>query len=312
MDASATVASHPVRIRCQDGFTLHGHLWDALPGAPRAEATVVIAAATGVKSTYYHRYAQFLADSGLNSFTFDYRGIGASKHPFATARRARWADWGVLDLEAVLGWVIEHRPAEKLLSVGHSFGGFGIGLAARSRHVHRHLSVGGQHAYWRDYRPGHRARLWWRWHMFMPAITAGWGHFPGSRMGWLEDLPRGVALDWACSKRDFTATGRTAEQRRAMQEHLAHFCAPTLAVTTTDDPYATPAALSRALSYSPLTHPHLWELRPEDFGVQEIGHFGLFHDRFRTTFWPATLAWLRDGTLPRSDEAEPTAAGPQC
>ncbi|MFE7630778.1 alpha/beta fold hydrolase [Kocuria sp. NPDC057446] len=312
MDVPATVASHSVEVLCQDGFTLRGRLWDPAPGTQRVEATVVIAAATGVKSAYYHRYARFLAESGLSSFTVDYRGIGDSKQPFATARRARWADWGVLDLDAALRWVMEHRPEDKLLSVGHSFGGFGIGLAAHSRHVHRHLSVGGQHAYWRDYRPGHRAHLWWRWHMLMPMITAAWGHFPGSRLGWLEDLPRGVAMDWARSKGNFTATGRTAEQRGKMQEHLAHFCAPTLAVTTTDDPYATPAALSRALSYSPLAHPHLWELRPEDLGVPEVGHFGLFHDRFRTTFWPATLAWLRDGTLPLSDGAEPTAAGPQC
>ena len=35
-------------------------------------------------------------------------------------------------------------------------------------------------------------------------------------------------------------------------------------------------------------------MRPEELGVAEIGHFGLFHARFAPAFWPATLEWLRD------------------
>lgn len=311
MNVPPTVVSQPLEIVCQDGFTLHGHLWEPNPGTQKVEATVVVAAATGVKSAYYHRYARFLAESGLSCLTFDYRGIGDSKQPFAVARTTRWADWGVRDIDAALAWVLEHRPAGRLLTAGHSFGGFGIGLAAHSTHVHRHLTVGGQHAYWRDYRPGHRTRMWWRWHVLMPAITAVQGHFPGTRMGWLEDLPRGVALDWARGRKDFTTTARTPDQRQVMQEHLARFDAPTLAVAGTDDPFATPAAIWRALSYSPLTRPHLWQLRPEDLDAEEIGHFGLFHDRFRTTFWPATVDWLRHGTLPPTAHLTPVRADAQ-
>lgn len=95
-----------------------------------------------------------------------------------------------------------------------------------------------------------------------------------------------------------------------MQKYLARFCAPTLAVTSADDPYATLEAVDRALSYSPRIRPYVWELRPEDLGVHEIGHFGLFHSRFRSSFWPATVDWLCHGTLPGNGREEPVPAGP--
>ena len=292
--------STPVRLRARDGFVLAARHFAPTTTTPPASpaGTVVIASATGVKATYYRRYAEFLAGHGFHAVTFDYRGVGESREPFAVARRARWADWGALDADAVLGWARTHLPGP-LLTVGHSYGGFGIGLADEARHVARHVAVGGQHAHWRDYRarPG-RARMWARWHAAMPAITLARGHFPGRRLGWLEDLPRGVALDWARSRRDFTASARTTAGRDELRRRLAAFTADALIVAPVDDDFGTDAALDRADAYSPGRRTVRWRVRPEELGVAEIGHFGLFHARFAPTFWPATLEWLRDGVAP--------------
>ena len=65
-----------------------------------------------------------------------------------------------------------------------------------------------------------------------------------------------------------------------------------------DDDFGTDAALDRADAYSPGRQTVRWRVRPEELGVAEIGHFGLFHARFAPTFWPATLEWLRDGVAP--------------
>lgn len=37
----------------------------------------------------------------------------------------------------------------------------------------------------------------------------------------------------------------------------------------------------------------LRQLKPEDFGRTEIGHFASFHSHFRDTFWAGTIRWLR-------------------
>ncbi|GAC1382768.1 MAG: alpha/beta fold hydrolase [Pseudarthrobacter sp.] len=284
-------------ISCCDGYVLRGHLWEPPSGETGCAGAVVIAGATGVKASYYHRYAAFLAENGFTAITFDYRGIGESRGTTIRNLRTNWYDWGLKDLDAVLGWALRHGQRSEVHVVGHSFGGFAGGLAGNGRQVKRLLAVGAQHAHWRDYRPGRRLGFWWRWHAVMPALTWWYGYFPGKRLGWLEDLPKGVATDWARSPRDFNARlpGTVGEEIRA---HQAAFTADTLAVAATDDPFATEAAVARGLSYYPNSTAMLVQLKPEDFGLKEIGHFSLFHTRFRDTFWAGTVRWLRDGVNP--------------
>ncbi|MGM9474399.1 alpha/beta hydrolase family protein [Pseudarthrobacter sp. YS3] len=285
-------------ISCDDGYVLRGHLWEPSSSEEgRLGAVVVIAGATGVKATYYHRYAAFLAENGFTSITFDYRGIGQSRESTLKNLPASWYDWALKDLDAVLEWAQINCAEKHLHVVGHSFGGFSVGLARNGRRINRLLTVGAQHAYWRDYRPGHRLGLWWRWHILMPALAIWNGYFPGKRLGWLEDLPKGVAMDWARSPRDFT-TGGAGHARELIRAHQASFTAPTLAVAATDDPFATETAVLRGLSYYPNSSAILVQLNPQDFGRAEIGHFSLFHSSFRDTFWMGTIRWLRDGVNP--------------
>ncbi|WP_243627985.1 hypothetical protein [Rhodovulum sp. BSW8] len=56
--------------------------------------------------------------------------------------------------------------------------------------------VGAQFTYWRDYDRRQRRAMYLKWHLFMPAVTQRFGYFPGARLGWLEEVPRGVVRDW--------------------------------------------------------------------------------------------------------------------
>lgn len=289
-----------LEFSCADGQALAGRLWPA--AAPTVEAVVVIGGATGVSARYYHRYAAFLASQGFTVITFDYRGIGASSPERLRGFKARWYEWGLHDIDAVLDWAHLNHPGLPLRYVGHSFGGFGVGLAAASRHVDRILAIGSQHAYWRDYAPGSRLAYWRRWHLMMPIVTALKGYFPGKRLR-LEDLPRGVALDWARSARDFTAVAPRRD-RASMRSHQAALTASILAVAPTDDPFASPRAMHRALAYHPNSERTLVRIAPGDLGREELGHFALFRAGFADTFWADTVTWLRDGTNPWALQAE--------
>lgn len=290
----------PITFHCSDGYVLNGHVWEPDGGANAGGTslgTVVITCATGVKASYYHRYAAFLAENGFTAVTFDYRGIGQSRHGSLVGLRVRWFEWGLRDIDAVLDWALNRDDGGPVSVVGHSFGGFGVGLAANGRRVGRLLTVGAQHAHWRDYRRNHRLRFWWRWHVLMPLLTVRRGYFPGRERGWLEDLPAGVALDWARSPRDFTAVA-PRQLRALMKGNQQAFATPTVAVAAVDDPYATPVAVNRTLKYHPNSPSDVVWLHPEDLGEREIGHFGLFHARFRDTFWADSVRWLRDGEKP--------------
>lgn len=280
-------------IECFDGVALHGHIWSA--AGQRSNGNVIINPATGVAARYYHYYARFLADHGFDVLTYDYRGIGLSRPERLRGCGYRWRDWGERDFDAALRFMEAQRPGRELFVVGHSIGGFLPGLSAHGDRVIRMLAVGAQYGNWRDYAPAYRGRLLVKWHLLMPAITLLTGYFPGRRLGWLEDLPKGVALDWAFQR------GWDSPQSAAKKDaskSFENFHAPILSLTVTDDEIGTVQAIGRGLSHYRNARVEEVLLAPDDLGFPKIGHFDLFHARHAAGFWLDTLLWLRDGINP--------------
>lgn len=284
---------------------LGGHLWQP---SGRERGTVIVNCATGVLARYYHRYARFLAAAGFAAITYDYRGIGASRPASLRGFDADWRAWGERDFEAVVSFARARDPDGLLVVVGHSVGGVVIGYAPSAPRVDRILTVGAQYAYWRDYAPAARRDLHRRWHRLMPALVERQGFFPGRRLGWLEDLPAGVARDFAAERARFE-DGLPRRERSSVLARFASVRAPILAVTAVDDPLGTEAAVKRTLSYFTGSERLFAMLRPADLGVGAIGHFALFHDRFAESFWPETLRWIAEGDpfLPTSSFKSPPA-----
>ncbi|WP_170219671.1 alpha/beta hydrolase family protein [Leucobacter komagatae] len=281
-------------IPCADGFVLSARAF-----TPRPETdlgiTAVVTTATGAKASYYWRYAAFLAERGFRSVVADYRGVGRSAPAGGTRAlrrmRTRWHEWGTLDIDAVFGWAQANGPGRRIVAVGHSFGGLGVCLAPRANEVERLLTVGAQHAHWRDYAlQDPRALL--RWHVVMPAIARVAGYLPGKRLGWLEDIPRGVAFDWARGRANFADT--IGLGGAGVMERVANLDFEVLAAASTDDPFATEAATQRFLSYLHRAKVERRELEPAELGVTEIGHLGVFHERFREPLWGRSADWLAE------------------
>ena len=298
----ARFEAKPIEIVCADGVRLGGHCWSA-PQSHR-EGTVIVNPATGVPARYYHAYAEFLSEHGFDVLTWDYRGIGLSRPPQLRGCTYRWRDWGELDFDSVVRFALARDPHGPLVVVGHSIGGFLPGLARSAPAVSRMLTIGAQFGYCGDYAHRQRRRLFLKWHVAMPAITAVLGFFPGKRLGWLEDLPAGVALEWAL-RRSALELSWPASERADLLGRLAAVAAPILAVTTSDDPLATPAAIRRALGYYRGAPPIAVLLAPADLGVASLGHFGLFSGTHASGFWVDTLLWLREGTNPWPDKPLP-------
>lgn len=290
-----SVEPRPVRIACADGVVLAGHFW---PSAHRTgEGTVIINPATGVQARYYHYYARFLAEHGFDVLTYDYRGIGASRPARLRGCGYRWSDWGEHDFDAALRFVREQGEGGPTLVVGHSIGGFLPGLAQSASSVDRMLTVGAQYAYWRDYATRHRHRLFFKWHVAMPAATALFGYFPGRRLGWLEDLPAGVANEWSFRRRRMEMS-YPREKGELYLRRFAAVSAPILALSVSDDEIGTPQAVERTLDYYKGSERMAVHLSPSHLGYAQIGHFSLFHARHAAGFWLDTLLWLRDGVNP--------------
>ncbi|WP_281851222.1 alpha/beta fold hydrolase [Dyella sp. GSA-30] len=295
MASVAPESAEAITIRCDDGVVLGGHWWPTATAVPLG--LVVINPATGVLARYYHYYARFLTASGFDVLTYDYRGIGLSRPERLRGSGYRWRDWGQLDFDAAIRFANQRRRQGALLVVGHSVGGFLPGLAKNGHLVERMLTVGAQYAYWPDYAAKQRARLFFKWHVVMPAVTALLGYFPGRKFGWLEDLPAGVANEWSF-KGARTERSYPKASRAEVLERFAAFQAPILAVVVSDDELGTVSAVRRSLGYYGAAAKTEVMLSPHDLGQKSVGHFDLFHARHTQGFWADTLHWLRDGINP--------------
>ncbi|MBP5952066.1 alpha/beta fold hydrolase [Pseudomonas sp. P42] len=294
---AAELQGDPFKETAADGFVLGGFTWrHALPDIQRP--VVILNAATSVHCRHYSRFAAYLFANGFDVITYDYRGIGESRRGSIKGLNASWTDWGALDFEAMLRRAQREFPGQPIDVVGHSFGGCAAGLGESGQVIRRLVSVGAQFAYWRDYAPEQRWRMFGKWHLLMPLLTLFCGYFPGKRLGWLEDTPAGVVRDWSTptARYERRPSGR-AMLARTGQLPFANVRAQTLAISISDDPYGTIAAIERLLSYfshAPKTH---LRIAPQDIGEQQVGHFAFFRSAYQATLWPIALNWLQTGKL---------------
>ena len=292
-------AAQPIAFNAADTYVLNGFCWRHTQ-PDTARPIVIINAATSVRCRYYSRFADFLHAHGFDVITYDYRGIGESRPASLRGFEAGWIDWGRLDFEAALQYAMTSFPEQPIHVVAHSVGGFLIGMAASSHRIARVFTMGAQYAHWRDYAAHKRARMYLRWHVVMPALTALLGYFPGARLGWLEDTPRGVVRDWTAPQprfEDFWRHTLSDAERRELLDRFGALRGETLAVSLADDEFGTVAAIRRLLAYyrnSPRTHLHL---APEDIGESSVGHFAFFHSRFEPSLWRIALEWLKHARL---------------
>ena len=174
------------------------------------------------------------------------------------------------------------------------------GFVTNGPMIDRMLLVGAHTGYWRDYAPKARAGMYVLWHALMPSLTRVFGYFPGRWLHLLEDLPAGVALEWANRRQpDFWWNRKTPDGavdtawRESALGRFRAIRARTLSLRFSDDAFATEAATDRILGLYRNCPSTRRIVRPDDVGGQKIGHFGFFRSRFSDTLWPQVAEWLR-------------------
>jgi predicted alpha/beta hydrolase len=283
--ADKPFAIEPVELIARDAFSLGAALF--LPKGT-ALGTVIVHGATAVPAGYYRRFAEFLAHHGLRVLTYDYRGIGASRPGALRGFRASMSDWAKLDADAAHALVAREFPGQPLATVGHSFGGQLIGLLEAAGEVRGSLLVGAQLGYFGHWDALDRLRLGFIWRALVPTLTASFGYLPG-QLGIGEDLPRGVAEEWArwCSSPEYLISHHPEARQR-----FASFDKPLLFYSFTDDKFAPRRAVDALVSSLKGAQLEQRRIHPGEHGGQPIGHFGFFKQRFERTLWMEAVRFL--------------------
>jgi len=284
-----------IRLRARDGYELGACLHTGASDAVRR--AVVLHCGAGIAAASYTRFARFLAAAGLPVLTYDYRGIGLSRPATLMGFHATNEDWAEYDCAAAIAWMRERFPNAELIGIAHSFASLLIGGAHNAAAQSRLVLIGPHTGYFGDYRPLYRLPMALFWHGAMPLITRMVGYFPARRLGLGQDLPRDIALQWAGRRSPSVwpaaGSGPALERRRALLERCALLRCPAVAVTISDDAFASAAGARRLLSYYPgLASLQHIEFTPADAGSRRIGHFGFFRRSIGAALWPRLLACL--------------------
>jgi len=267
-----------VTLTAADGYPLGAATYGT------GERAVLVMPATGVPQSYYSKFAAYLAERGFNVLTFDYRGIGRSLTGHVRDVRARMQDWALLDAAAALGFL----DGKSVRVVGHSFGGQALGLLPDVERINAALVVGSQSGYWKNWPRLGRAWMWPATHAALPLVSRLHGYFPGSRFGFGEDLPAGVARQWAAWCRH----PRYLVGALGVEDAYSNVRFPIRAYAISDDAFAPPTAVEALRRLYPNSDWQTRRVTPGEVGVKSLGHFGFFRDRFRDSLWREAADWL--------------------
>lgn len=276
--SDAAFADFAATVTTDDGFPLSVQVCEAR--SPRTNL-LLLSPANGVPARFYLPFARWLAAEGFTTLTWDWRGLGDTAPTTLRGFDADMLDWATLDQPAVLDWAFA-RYAQPMIGIGHSFGGQVFGMAGHPERFAKIILFGASNAYWRLW-PVAMRYPFRAWITAMRAATAVAGFLPGKRLGLGADLPAGVARQWLewCLDPDY---------HRRWQGHAA-IKAPVLSYAFSDDRYA-PVNARQDLLQRYGGEKSLLTPRPQDFGLERIGHFDFFRRRNEKILWPAFLPHL--------------------
>lgn len=197
----------------------------------------------------------------------------------------------MLDLAGMINWVAAGLAPSQILLVGHSVAAQIFPLAENYHRVSAAYFVASQSAYWKLWNGKERAMVFALWHFSIPLATKLFGYFPGWMLGNAEDLPAGVAREWArwACHPDYILSHDPSVRGKFQRVHI-----PLKFVSFTDDALIAPkrAVLAIASWFGSTDKEHR-HIHPREIGAKAIGHFGFFRESFRKTLWQEALAWLR-------------------
>jgi predicted alpha/beta hydrolase len=300
-----------VSIPALDGYKLGGMLY-APAGTATPPCAIVFNCGGGIPAVRYSGFATFIASLGIPVLTYDYRGIGASVPARLRGFVATAEDWSEMDCSGAIAWMRTRYPQSELVGMAHSVGTLLIGAAVNSSELSRLVFIGAHTGYFGDYRRLYRLPMAALWHGVMPLLTHALGYFPGRALHLGENIPAGVALQWASRRTPefrLDSLGPEASRTERLILRYKEVRVPIYALSLADDAFATMKGAQRLLSmYSGAELRHD-VLEPAAVGLRKVGHFGFFRRATGPALWPLLLPCVRSSSFARSAALD-EAAGP--
>ena len=272
-------------IRTKDGRSISATCF--LPGTAIG-SSIILAPAAQVVQQDYEAFAVFYQQLGYTVVTFDYRGVGESAPAKLKGFDAGLQQWAVHDIDAIIRFTRTSFPLHELIYIGHGIGGELIGLAQASQYISKLVLIGSSLSC---------KKLWsWKGRLRITVmktivrLTNKWfGYFPGKRLGFMRDLPKGVAHEWAnwCNNPNGLFDVFPENNYRKLQ-------LPLLAVSFSNDWMTPETAVKGLLSYFSGASITWHQIDPHNQGLKKTKCYCFFAPAMKSITWGILLQWLND------------------
>lgn len=280
-----------IQLRARDGHPLASIRTPSQIST--VKGSIIIASATGVPQRFYHKFAQFLSQSGYEVWTLDYRGIGLSKPSTLVGFEMDYLDWARQDLTCLIDYVDE-KSTGPIYLVGHSYGGHAIGLIEIPERIKAFVTFG-IGAGWSGWMPLlERFRVSILWNVIGPILVWSKGYLAWSLIGMGEDLPRNVFHQWRrwVGYPHYFFDDPLMKNMATLFERVR---APILSINSVDDKWATPRSRDAFVKSFKNASIQKLDVIPRDFGLKKIGHMNYFKSEARA-LWEIALEFLEQSS----------------
>jgi predicted alpha/beta hydrolase len=281
-----------ITIIAPDGYPLSALFGEA---ERTARGSIVISAATGVRKEFYINFGRFLMDNGYHVLLYDYRGIGESAAADIKASLIYMHEWGTQDMNAVLNYLVVTKGFRDIIWLGHSIGGQLVGLLENRHHVRKVVSINAALGYWGYFPYPMKMVVWVLWYVIGPLLINIYGYGVMKKIGWGENLPRNVILEWRswCMSKTYYMEFLKHKLKATC---FYNFTIPITAVYISDDYIANDKTAPLMKQFFPNAPYDLIKLDVSRYTRHKVGHTGIFRKRFAQALWPWLLQTIHGST----------------
>ncbi len=277
-------------ITAADGYPL-----SALLGVPltNLKGVIVISSATCTKKEFYLNFANFLVRNGYIVLLYDYRGIGGSAPADLRKSEIYMHEWGTLDMNAVLDYLVIEKKVTGIIWLGHSIGAQLVGFLKNRQHITKVISVSAALGYWGYFPYPMRASVWLLWYVIGPLLIKIHGYGQMQKIGWGENLPKNAILEWRewCLSKTYYMDFLSKELG---SNCFNDFNIPITALYISDDHIANDLTAPLMMQFFPNSPFKLIKVDVKRYTKLKVGHTGIFRKRFEESLWPYLLNTIQE------------------
>lgn len=280
------IRKEQAEIKTADGIVLSVLLLH--PIKVESKGVIQFHSGTVMPKEYYLKLASYMAEHGFVFALFDYRGVGESRPANLRGYKASINDWGKYDASALLNWLRDSFPLLPIHLLAHSMGGQLLGLMSNWNLFDKIVVVASSSGNWHNFERNYRRKISWTTKLTFPLLLSLYRYVPG-KYGMGHDWPSGVAHDWWYNSQNNTLMADHLE-RTYGGTFFSKIDKPIVAWFFSDDVMATPKTVPNYQISFPMAKVSASLIRPSDFEMDSIGHFGIFKEKSKYRLWKELLS----------------------